>query len=110
MRDNAIADADVFSSAWCRCHETAVLMNFGPPTILPALNSFFQTMQRETEQTQALTTFVAARRSDRPLVLVTHQVNITALTDVFPQSGEIIFVTRRNDGSARVLGRLATET
>ena len=40
-----------------------------------------------------------------PLLLVTHQVNITALADVFPASGEIIVVQPDADG-LRVLGRI----
>jgi len=42
-------------------------------------------------------------------VLVTHQVNITALTNVFPGSGEIIFVAEKN-GEFRVLDQVDTST
>jgi hypothetical protein len=42
------------------------------------------------------------------LVLVTHQVNITALTDVFPSSGEII-VVQPADSALRVLGRIQND-
>jgi len=38
------------------------------------------------------------------LVLVTHQVNITALTGIFPAEGEIL-VLRRDAGVVAVVGR-----
>jgi len=49
--------------------------------------------------------FLTARSSDRPAVLVTHQVNITALTGVFPRAGETV-VARPADDGLTVLGRL----
>jgi len=42
-------------------------------------------------------------------VLVTHQVNITALTGIFPRSGEIVVVSVAPDGSVTVHGRIETE-
>lgn len=106
FRDNGIVEADVYTSAWCRCRETAELMDIGTPEALPAINSFFRSMQREAEQTRALKEYVETRQSDRPLVLVTHQVNITALTGIFPQSGEIIFVAKDDPVTGRVLDRI----
>ena len=47
---------------------------------------------------------------DRPLsgnlILVTHQVNITALTGIFPGQGEMVILTPLGDGKFRVAGRL----
>jgi hypothetical protein len=40
-------------------------------------------------------------------VLVTHQVNITALTGVFPASGEIVVLRLEPGGGYAVAGRLA---
>ena len=53
----------------------------------------------------ALKDWLQARTGDMPLVLVTHQVNITALTGVFPKSGELIFVEVGADNSLRVIDR-----
>ena len=41
LRSSGIAKARVYSSQWCRCLETAELINLGSATPLPALNSFF---------------------------------------------------------------------
>ncbi|MEQ9490015.1 MAG: histidine phosphatase family protein [Alphaproteobacteria bacterium] len=109
FRENGIAEADVFTSAWCRCRDTATLMDLGAVTVLPPLNSFFRNRSREAGQMRALKDWLAARQSSAPLVLVTHQVNITALTDVFPQSGEIIFVAGDPADGFRVIARVATD-
>jgi hypothetical protein len=37
---------------------------------------------------------------DNPLILVTHQVVVTGLTDVFPASGEMVLVRRENDNDS----------
>ncbi len=102
---NGIAAADVFTSAWCRCRETAELLALGDVRTLAPLNSFFRQRDRRELQTTALKDWLQARSADKPLVLVTHQVNITALTGIFPKSGELIFVETGADGSLRVVDR-----
>ena len=37
-----VKEARVYSSQWCRCLETASLLNLGPVRPQPALNSFYQ--------------------------------------------------------------------
>lgn len=106
FRRNGITRAEVFSSAWCRCRDTAELLALGPVKILPSLNSFFTQPERREPQTEALRAWLGGRAATPPLVLVTHRVNITALTGVYPTSGEIIVVRREANGSIAVLGRL----
>jgi phosphohistidine phosphatase SixA len=106
FRANGIARARVFSSQWCRCLETAKLLALGPVQELPALNSFFQQYEREKSQTQMLKEWLAKQDLREPLVLVTHQVNITALTNVYPASGEMVVVRQSNPGEFLVVGRL----
>ncbi|WP_300497950.1 histidine phosphatase family protein, partial [uncultured Methylophaga sp.] len=36
LRESGITEAEVFSSEWCRCLETAELLGFGPPQKLTA--------------------------------------------------------------------------
>ena len=40
--------------------------------------------------------------------MVTHQVNVTALSDIFPQSGSAV-VVQMNDGQLDVLGQLLAD-
>ncbi|MFT5488795.1 MAG: phosphohistidine phosphatase SixA [Paracoccaceae bacterium] len=110
FRTNGITAARVLTSAWCRCAETAKLLSLGKVERLAPLNSFFVTRSREPAQTAALKAWILqdkpARTSRRPLVLVTHQVNITALTGVYPRSGEIVVARYAEDGKVAVLGTL----
>jgi len=105
FRASGIDKAEVWSSAWCRCRETAELLALGEVRTLAPLNSFFRRQGRRDEQTSALKDWLKARTSDMPLVLVTHQVNISALTGVYPRSGELIFVEIDDTGSVRVIDR-----
>ncbi len=108
FRRNGINAAAVFSSQWCRCLETAKLLNLGTVQALPMLNSFFRQFQRQTAQTEDLENWLAARYGERPAVLVTHQVNITALSGVYPSSGEIVVVKKDPAGKVAVLGTIET--
>jgi hypothetical protein len=54
----------------------------------------------------ALREFLSRPYAGPPRVLVTHQVNITALTNVMPRSGELIIVQPLAGGQVQVLGRL----
>jgi phosphohistidine phosphatase SixA len=109
FRENGIAKAAVFSSQWCRCLETARLLGLGPVTGQPILNSFFRNFERSDSQTRMLRQWIAAQNLTSPLVLVTHQVNITALTDVYPQSGELVIVRRDKGGELSVVGTIRTD-
>ncbi|MBM3372499.1 MAG: histidine phosphatase family protein [Betaproteobacteria bacterium] len=98
----------VYSSRWCRCLDTARLA-FGKVTPLPALDSFFGEPQRREAQTADLRRYLAQRKAqDRKgnLVLVTHQVNITALTGIHPAMGEAVVLQHTAGGALEVIGRL----
>jgi hypothetical protein len=45
LRDRGVERARVYSSQWCRCLETAELLDLGPVAELPGLNSFFDRPQ-----------------------------------------------------------------
>ena len=106
FRHHGVARAAVYSSAWCRCRETAELLGLGAVESLPALNSFFGRWDRRDPQTAATLAWLAAYEGDGPLVLVAHQVNIRALTGAGTQSGEMVVARRAPDGKIVVLGRL----
>lgn len=106
FRRNGITAARVLSSRWCRCLETARLLDLGPVEPFAPLDSFFADRERAAPQTAALRAFLSRPYTGPPRVLVTHQVNITALTNIVPQSGELIVVQPLADGGVRVIGRL----
>lgn len=105
-RAHGITAARVLSSQWCRCLETAALLGLGPVEPLPALNSFFRQADHGTDQTLAVEAWIAGQPLERPTFLVTHQVNITALTGVYPRSGEILIVAPGAGGKLALVDRL----
>ena len=109
FRAHGIAAARVYSSQWCRCLETAEQLALGPVEALPALNSFFQNVARKEPQMRQLRAWLAQQDLTRPLVLVTHQVNITALTGVYPASGEMVVIRPAASGQWQVVGRVIME-
>lgn len=94
LRAAGLAETTVYSSQWCRCLETARGLAVGPVVELPALNSFFRSPGEEEKYNRALQAWIAAAELSRPVVLVTHQVNITALTGIVPAEGEILILRR----------------
>ncbi len=106
FRERGIATARVFTSAWCRCKETAELLGLGPVELLEPLNSFYEHRARRDPQTNALKAWLAGDTDAAPLVLVTHQVNIRALTGKSTSSGEMVVVRKEPDGGLKVLGKL----
>lgn len=108
FRAHAIAAAAVHSSQWCRCLETATLLALGPVAPQPLLNSFVQDAAQAARQVPAVKAWIAGLALDRPTVLVTHQVVITALSDVYPGSGEIVVMRRAAGGALTLRGRIPT--
>lgn len=105
FREHGIDRAMIYSSQWCRCLETARLLGLGKVNPFPGLNSFFRDGGREAVQTAEVRALIKNRPKGTSLVLVTHQVNITALSGVIPRSGEIVVV--RPDGeNLTVMGRI----
>jgi phosphohistidine phosphatase SixA len=111
FRRRGVAVSQVLTSQWCRARETAELMALGPLVEEPAaLNSFFGRSGEREAATAALRQRLAALPADSAtVVMVTHQVNITALTAVFPRSGEIVVLRRAADGDMTTLGRLTPD-
>lgn len=108
FRANAMAAAEIHSSQWCRCLDTARLMKLGDVRSQPLLNSFFQDRSREAGQIETLRQWIAQLALANPTVFVTHQVVVTALSGVFPGSGEIVVMQRMPGGQLVVQGRLPT--
>jgi broad specificity phosphatase PhoE len=81
LRAAGIGSARVYSSRWCRCLETARELGLGPVIPLPVLDSLFQRASDVVEErTAVLRRFLAELEPGAPVVLVTHQANIRALT------------------------------
>jgi len=98
FRERGVRVARALSSRWCRALDTARLA-FGAAEPHPALDSFFGDRATEAAQTASLRDLVARWRGEAGvLALVTHQVNITALTGIFPAEGEVLVLRPAGDG------------
>jgi len=105
FREHGIREVPVYSSQWCRCLETARLLGLGEVKAFPGLNSFFRDAGRETRQTAEVKALIREHRGGPSPVLVTHQVNVTALTGVYPRPGEVV-VLRPDGENLAVVGRI----
>jgi phosphohistidine phosphatase SixA len=105
FRKREIVVGEILSSQWCRTLETASLA-FGAATREePIFNSFFDDRNKGPSQTEAALKLLHNKPLIGARVIITHQVNITAITGIFPASGEGI-VLRLIDGQISVIGRI----
>ena len=106
LRRRGVIFDEVLSSRWCRCVDTARLVAPAPRTrVFEALNSTFNDRALEPPQSEALRRYLAGLRAPRRALLVTHQVNISALAQAFVAMGEGL-VVRFEGESVSVAGRL----
>lgn len=93
LRQQGVERATVMSSVWCRCTETARLLQFGRVTVEASLASFFDTPNRAGPQNVALKKLlsqVLPTKGDSALILVTHHVNIAEFTGQNIGSGDMV--------------------
>jgi broad specificity phosphatase PhoE len=110
LRAHGIEQAEVYSSQWCRCLETAGLLELGPVAELSALNSFFSRPGDREPALEALRAFLAGLSEiGPPVILVTHQVTISAVAGHGAASGEAIVLKADGTGQPPVVGRIAPQ-
>lgn len=99
----------VLTSRWCRARDTARLLAVGRVAAYPSLDSSFTVSGDVARQRAAKVRQLIVRHRGKPgvLVLVGHQVNITAVTGIAPASGGAVVVKARADGSLRIVGTLS---
>lgn len=108
LRKMGIKEAEVFSSEWCRCLETAELLGFGSPQKLQALNSFFHPINRglKDQFLRDWQAHIVQQKTDKPRIYITHQVNISGLLDTFMSSGDGLIVEVTEAGDIEVVSVL----
>lgn len=105
FRRRGIVVGAVLASQWCRTVETARLAFGDRVREEPAFNSFFaQGPQQRDARTEAARRLLRQWKGPGVLVVVTHQVNITALTGHGASSGEGVVVQPTAEGPFRVVG------
>ena len=106
LRDEGFAGVRLVSSQWCRCRETAELLDVGSVEALPSLNSLVSYPRDRGEMTAATQQWIVEQDLTEPLLLVTHQINIGALVDAYPDEGEIVVIRPADDGTLAVIGTI----
>jgi phosphohistidine phosphatase SixA len=105
LKGEGIAFEKILSSPWCRCIDTARLLNLG----MVETEAKFGNVVVLKDQRQTLTTgtraLIARWTAGGNLLVVTHGANIQALTGVWLASGEIVVVKGGSD-RAEPVGRL----
>jgi phosphohistidine phosphatase SixA len=98
--------ARVLSSPWCRCLDTARLLDVGPVEVSPAFrNAFVLNKEREVIANEARAV-ITSWQGPGTLLVVTHGANIASLIGINPAEGEIVVLANEANGRLRVVGRL----
>ena len=105
FKKNQIKIDKVLSSQWCRCKDTAKYA-FKNYKEFSALNSTFQPPydKKAKKQIKELKDYIQNWNGNGSnLVLVTHYVIITTITDVAPRSGEIVIIDKNLNTLSTIL-------
>ena len=91
---------EIYSSKWCRCIETANLVNLGDVIIFNGLNSFFENHYDREETLKQLMHKLKGLDKNNRVLMVTHQVVISAITGINVGSGVAVAYSSQT-GSAK---------
>ncbi|MGF1495607.1 MAG: histidine phosphatase family protein [Elainellaceae cyanobacterium] len=107
FREKNVAVQQVLSSEWCRCLETAELLDLGSVEPFPPLNSFFSDRSQGSTQTQRLREFMVNHPDTQGVtVMVTHFVNISAIAGSGVSSGEMVVMQVNDQDQLEVVGQI----
>ena len=111
LRERGIEIERVLSSEWCRCKETAALIDAGKIETLPALNNLVGRREFLESQTRELRAAIAAWRGKGNLLLVTHGSVVFPLAGATPREAEGL-VLKPAPGTAEgfvIVGKIGPE-
>ena len=85
--------AGIYSSEWCRCLETALLLDLGAVTPFDGLNSFYQNhAPRDATLAKLNSKLDNLPRDGAPVIMVTHYVTIQAVANIaVPSGGAVLY-------------------
>ena len=102
LKENGITPDLILSSRWCRCQDTAREMAIGPFATHDGLNSFFDGHVDRDETLAALRKRIKAIDRGSLVLMVTHQVVISAITGIAPQRGGMVAYNSRTGAKLSV--------
>jgi phosphohistidine phosphatase SixA len=107
FKEQNISVVQVLSSQYCRCLDTAKLMNVGTVEPAPMLNSIFEDRSTADLQKQEVNQQILNHRGKTGvIVMVTHYANISAISGVAPQSGDAVVLQADQQGEIELVGQL----
>ncbi|MDP3689544.1 histidine phosphatase family protein [Bradyrhizobium sp.] len=109
LRSEGIVFERILSSPWCRCLDTATLLEMGPVKAEPTFGNAFVLRDQLNALTAGARAVIDQWTGSGNLLVVTHGANIGALTGIQPASGEIVVVRGGSGGGREVVGRLALD-
>lgn len=110
LRNRGIQHVKLYSSQWCRCMETARLLEMGAVIPLPALNSFFERPEDREPNLSAVKKFIYQNtKPGEMIIMVTHQVTVSGITGQWTDSGHGKLLRPTKVGGIELLGELEFE-
>ena len=106
LRMERIPVERILSSPWCRCKDTATLLELGPVETEPTFGNVVVLNDQKQSLTDGARAVIDNWSGSGMLVVVTHGANIQALTGISPASGEIVVVRGGSGGGSEPVGRL----
>jgi phosphohistidine phosphatase SixA len=106
LRSEGIAVERILSSPWCRCMDTATLLELGPVEAEPTFGNVVVLSDQRATLTAGARAVIDKWTGSGILLVVTHGANILALTGISPASGEIVVVPSGSGRSSESVGRL----
>jgi phosphohistidine phosphatase SixA len=106
FRAEGVIVSKLLSSPWCRCVDTARLMDLGAVEIAPTFSNAFILAHQRSTLTAGARAIITGWKGPGTLLIVTHGANIQALTGYSPASGEVVVVAAGPDGTLREAGRI----
>ena len=111
LRAQGIRIDRVISSEWCRCVETAELIEAGSVAAEPALNNLYGRPQNRERQVREMRALIAAWKGPGNLLLSTHGANMGALMGINPDTAAGVVLRPAPDerDGFQVVGRISPE-
>ncbi|MBR1227433.1 MULTISPECIES: histidine phosphatase family protein [unclassified Bradyrhizobium] len=106
LKSEGIAVDQILTSPWCRCMDTATLLELGPVEAAPTFGNVVVLRDQTAALTAGARAVIGKWTGRGNLLVVTHGANILALTTISPASGEIVVVRSGSADRSEPVGRL----
>jgi phosphohistidine phosphatase SixA len=102
LKAEGIAFEKILSSPWCRCMDTARLLDMGAVEPAPTFSNVVVLREQTDTLTDGARALIAGWQGAGTLLVVTHGANIRALTGISPATGEMVVVDRSTEAVGRI--------